>query len=242
MNSYNKKSSLEQFFADNIYTMRLKTLINHFAMWLDGSGKESDVIISSRVRLARNLQKFPFPEKAKHNKLRQVLEIIKDNYGKVEDLKDSLYININEISEIDRQFLMERRLISPDLVHRKLPAGLIIGKDELVSIMINEEDHFRIQSIQSGLEITKAWEIIKRIDDELAMMMEFAYSEQFGYLTACPTNTGTGMRVSIFIHLAGLAMSGELETIMKEKIPSEITMRGFYGEGTEALGNIFQIM
>lgn len=241
MDLKDKKSSLQRSFADNIYTMRLNTLINHFAKWLDGSGSESDIIVSSRVRLARNLQDFPFPDKAKHSKLQQIVDVIKDNYGKVEDLKDSLYIDINEISEIDRQFLMERRLISPIFVNQNLPAGLIIGKQELVSIMINEEDHLRIQSIQSGLEIMKAWEAISRIDDEFAEMMEFAYSDQYGYLTACPTNTGTGMRVSIFIHLAGLTMIGELEKIIKDKIPIEITIRGFYGEGTEALGNIFQI-
>ena len=241
MNSYKKKSSLEQYFAENIYVMRLNTLINRFARWLDGSGRDSNIVISSRVRLARNLQNFPFPDKAKHNILRQVVNVIKEKYTKVDNLKDSLYIDVNEISEIDRQFLMERRLISPDLAHRKLPSGLIIGKDELISIMINEEDHLRIQSLQPGLEINKAWEAISRIDDELAEMVEFSFSEQYGYLTACPTNVGTGMRVSVFIHLAGLTMSGKLETIIKDKIPGEITMRGFYGEGTEALGNIFQI-
>ena len=241
MDSYKKKSSLEQYFADNIYIMRVNSLINSFACWLDGSGGESNIIISSRVRLARNLKKFPFPDRAKHSKLRQIINIVTEKYADVDDLKDSIYINVNKILEIDRQFLMERRLISPDMVQRKLPAGLIIGKDEQVSIMINEEDHLRIQSMQSGLEINKAWEAISRIDDELSEMMEFAFSEEFGYLTACPTNTGTGMRVSIFIHLAGLSMCGKLEKIMKEKIPGEITMRGFYGEGSEALGNIFQI-
>lgn len=241
MDAYHEKSSLEESFAENIDSMRINALINRFAKWLDGSGNESDIIISSRVRLARNLQNFPFPDRSKQNKLRLVVDLIKDAHHKVQSLTDSTFININQLSELDRQFLMERRLISPDFVHRNLPAGLILGKDELISIMINEEDHLRIQSIQSGLEINEAWKVISRIDDELSEVIEFAFSDQYGYLTACPTNVGTGMRVSIFIHLAGLAMNHELEKIIKEKIPSEITIRGFYGEGTEAMGNVFQI-
>jgi len=241
MDSFNKKSSFNQYFADNIYAIRLNSLVNRYAKWLDGSGNESEIIISCRVRLARNLQKFPFPDRATDQDLKEIVHRIEDIYGNVTDLKDSLYIDINEISDIDRLFLMERRLISHDLVRRNLPAGLIIGKDELISIMINEEDHLRIQSIQSGLEITKAWQSICRIDDELAENLDFAFSEEFGYLTACPTNTGTGMRVSIFIHLPALAMNSELDKIIQEKIPGEITIRGFYGEGSDALGNIFQI-
>jgi len=209
--------------------------------WLDGSGKYSDVVISSRVRLARNLKGFPFPNRAADTALHQVLEIIKSCYNKIDDLKDSVFININELDELDRQFLMERRLISPNFIKLDRPGGLIIGSDELISIMINEEDHLRIQSIQSGLEINNAWQLIHHIDDALANLLEFAYSDQFGYLTACPTNTGTGIRVSVFINLSALAIAEKVEKIIKEMAPSEVAIRGFYGEGTDILGNIFQI-
>lgn len=241
MSTSNKNSSFESSSADNIYTKRVNTLTGHYGKWLDGSGRESDIVISSRVRLARNLNNCNFPGKASDEDLKEVLGIVKNNYGNVTDLKDSVYISVCEIHEHDRQFLMERRLISPEMVQQQTPCGLIIGNQEMVSIMINEEDHFRIQGFQSGLEIEKAWNIVSKIDDEMSEFLDYAYCDQFGYLTSCPTNTGTGLRISVFIHLPGLALTNKLESIIKNNIPGEITLRGFYGEGTEALGNIFQI-
>ncbi len=226
---------------NNIYSLQVNSLIQQSPKWLDGTGRHSDIVISSRVRLARNLKDFSFPNRASDKALAQILAIIKDCYGQVDDLKDSIFLNINELSELDRQFLMERRLISSNFVNVERPCGLIIGKDELISIMINEEDHLRIQSIQSGLEIEKAWQLIHRIDDALTNELEFAYSDQFGYLTACPTNTGTGIRASVFISLSALAMTEKVDKIIHEIAPSEIAIRGFYGEGTDILGNIFQI-
>jgi protein arginine kinase len=219
----------------------LDKLINNFAKWLNGEGNQADLIISSRIRLARNLNKIPFPNKANPDDLQKVIDAIKEKFRVVSHLEKAMYIDMLDLSELDRQFLMERRLISHDFVGTKNPAAIIVNPDETICIMINEEDHFRLQSIQSGLEINKAWQAMSDIEDELASIIDFAYSEQFGYLTACPTNTGTGMRVSIFIHLAGLDLVGDLQKIIKEKVPSEITIRGFYGEGTQAFGNIFQI-
>jgi protein arginine kinase len=209
--------------------------------WLDGSGKYSDIVISSRVRLARNLEEFSFPRRAADKALYHVLDAIKNCYQQIEGLQDSVFIDLKELDELDRQFLMERRLISPDFIKVKRPAGVIVARDELVSIMINEEDHLRIQSIQSGLEIDKAWQLIHRIDDALASLLDVSYSDQFGYLTACPTNTGTGMRVSVFINLSALAVSKKVDKIIKDLAPSEIAIRGFYGEGSDILGDIFQV-
>ncbi len=223
------------------YSQYLNSLSQHCPKWLDSSGKHSDMVISSRVRLARNLKKKSFPNRASSKALNQVLEIIRDCLSKIEDLQDAIFLSFNELDELDRQFLMERRLVSSNFVKIDRPCGLIIGKDELISIMINEEDHLRIQSIQSGLEINKTWQSIRRIDDALARSLEFAYSEQYGYLTACPTNTGTGIRVSFFINLSALALAGKIDKIMREIAPSEIAVRGFYGEGSDVLGNIFQI-
>jgi len=225
----------------NIYSRKVNSLLQQSPKWLDNSGKNSDIVISSRVRLARNLRDFSFPNRAADRVLNQVLEIIKDCFHKIDDLKDSAFVKISELDELDRQFLMERRLISPNFIKLDRPCGLIIGKDELISIMINEEDHLRIQSIQSGLEIDNAWQLIHRIDDALASSLELAYSDQFGYLTACPTNVGTGIRVSVFINLSALAITEKIEKIIHEIAPSEVAIRGFYGEGTDILGNIFQI-
>ncbi len=238
----NKNPSVDHFSTDsNIDDKGVNTLLQQSPKWLDGSGNNSDIVISSRVRLARNLSNFSFPNRAPNKVLSQVLNIVRDCYGKIEDLKDALFLDISELNELDRQFLMERRLISPDLIKLDRSSGLIIGKDELLSVMINEEDHLRIQSLQSGLEINKAWQLIRRIDDGLANTLDFAYSEQFGYLTACTTNTGTGIRASLFINLPALVITEKMDKIINELAPSEVAIRGFYGEGSEILGNIFQV-
>lgn len=233
LNNYSNKNT--------IINKQINSLLQQTPRWLNGSGKNSDIVISSRVRLARNLRDFSFPNRASNHVLNQVLEIIEDCYNKFDEFKDAIFLYINELDELNRQFLMERRLISPQVIKLDSPCGLIIGKDELISIMINEEDHLRIQSIQSGLEINKAWQLIHRIDDTLTTCLDFAFSDQFGYLTACPTNTGTGMRVSLFINLSALAIAEKIDKILHEIAPSEVAIRGFYGEGTDVLGNIFQI-
>ncbi len=237
-----KNLSLNNFSNGNkLNSVNLNALLQQTPKWLNSTGKNSDIVISSRVRLARNISGFSFPNRASDHVLNQVLEIIEDCYDKFDDLKDAMFIYINDLEELDRQFLMERRLISPQVIKLDSPCGLIIGKDELISIMINEEDHLRIQSVKSGLEINKAWQLIHRIDDVLTTYLDFAFSDQFGYLTACPTNTGTGIRASVFINLSALAIAEKIDKILHEIAPSEVAIRGFYGEGTDVLGNIFQI-
>ena len=227
--------------GNDISSQGTDSLLEHAPKWLDGSGKNSDIVISSRVRLARNLSDYSFPNRAPARVLNQVLSTVKDCYSKNVGSKDSIFFNINDLDELDRQFLMERRLISPEMIKLDRPCGLIIGKNELISIMINEEDHLRIQSIQSGLAVDKAWQLIRRIDDALADGLDFAFSEQFGYLTACATNTGTGIRASVFINLPALAIAEKIDKIIHEVAPSEVAIRGFYGEGSDILGNIFQV-
>jgi protein arginine kinase len=136
---------------------------------------------------------------------------------------------------------MERRLISPNFVETKRPAGLVVGNDESISLMINEEDHLRLQALQSGLQPEETFKHVEALDDELGSRLEYAFSDYFGFLTSCPTNTGTGMRVSVFIHLPALSMAGKIEEVIRELIPSEIAIRGFYGEGSEVMGHIFQV-
>ena len=178
----------------------IDSFLKNPAKWLEGTGKNADIVISSRIRLARNLKGFYFPGRSGANMSAQIVEIIKTCIDEIDDFRQSLFLNMNELSELDRKFLMERHLISPNFVKQKQPGALIVGKNELISIMINEEDHLRIQSLQSGFEIEKAWRQIHHIDDVLSKRVEYSYSDELGYLTACPTNTGTGMRVSVFIN------------------------------------------
>ena len=209
--------------------------------WLDGSGPASDIIISSRVRLARNLQNYKFPSMAGQEQLKEVRKKIEEAAKLTTSLKSALYISMEDAPELDKRFLMERRLISPQFSESNETGSLLVDKKQYLGVMINEEDHLRLQNVQSGLQIEKAWDEVNLLDEELSRHLPYAFSEQFGYLTACPTNTGTGMRVSIFIHLPALAITDQLEKVVKEMSPSEITVRGFHGEGTGVQGNIFQI-
>ncbi len=216
-------------------------IYHHSAKRLSASGNESGIVISSRIRLARNLAKFPFPNRATESELSQIIDLLKKSLDRIPLMKNAYFFQLSDLSGNEKILLMERSLISADLLHKPTPAAVTINQDETISIMINEEDHLRIQVLQPGFEIHKAWEIIRHLDDELGKEIEFAFNDHFGYLTACPTNTGTGMRVSVAIHLAGLALKNELEPIIKEKLSGELTLRGFYGEGSDVLGNILQI-
>ncbi|MDZ7260553.1 MAG: protein arginine kinase [candidate division KSB1 bacterium] len=241
MNYPNKENSPKNTVAYAETVSQLNRLVNQVAKWLDGSGPEANCIISSRIRLARNLSHFPFTNRANLDHLEQVLTKVKEALPAISILRNSLFVELSLLSPLDRNFLKERRLISLNLADQNYPAGLIMTPDEVISVMINEEDHLRLQVIQSGLEMTLAWKLISKLDDQMGHLLEYAYSDHFGYLTACPTNTGTGMRASIFIHLPALALTGEIDKIVKDLAPSEIAIRGFYGEGSEVWGNIFQI-
>lgn len=241
MKYINENKEIEKSVTSKYYEKELKLLFDRIAQWLSGEGRDANIIISSRIRLARNLYGMPYTNRTKPSALAEIIKKVHLAITNLSIWPEINFFEIEKLSELDKQFLLERRLLSPYMVEVKGPAGLAVTKDQSSSIMINEEDHLRIQVIQSGFEIRKAWNIISTLDDELGKFLEYQFSEHFGYLTACPTNTGTGMRVSIFIHLPGLALSGKVENVMKDLAPSEVTIRGFYGEGTEVLGNIFQI-
>jgi len=219
----------------------IEEIISSPVSWLDGSGQDADIILSCRIRLARNLSSIPFPNRASREDLLRIRELIREAQAQSPSLEDSFYLEMETLSRLDKQMLAERRLISPVFAESKRPSAAIISRDEKISIMINEEDHLRIQSLQSGLNMEAAWEAIRNVDEELGRVLNYAFSDRFGYLTACPTNTGTGMRVSIFIHLPALRMTRELEKILSGNTPTGITVRGFYGEGSDVLGNIFQL-
>ncbi len=209
--------------------------------WLRGVGPVSDIVISSRIRLARNLDKSPFATRATRASQAEVFKVVQEGLGATASLRKALVLELSDLDEVDRQFLVERHLVSREHVIHPEGKGVAIGPGEVVSIMINEEDHLRIQVMQSGLNLQDAWTIIDTLDDELSEALPFAYSTDWGYLTCCPTNTGTGLRASVMAHLPSLVITKQINKVLHTITKLGLTARGLYGEGTEASGNFFQI-
>lgn len=221
--------------------MQLNDLLNHTSEWLKGTGPNSDIVISSRIRLARNLDKFPFPHWAAQKQSEEVLSAISAAISKIDYLKKTTLFKMAELDSVDKQFLVERHLMSLEQAQKSDSKALAIDDEEIISIMINEEDHMRIQVMQSGFNLFEAWSIINKIDDCFAKEVNYAYLDNWGYLTACPTNTGTGMRGSVMLHLPALVMTRNIERVLAAIAKLSFTTRGLYGEGTQASGNFFQI-
>jgi len=221
--------------------MQLNDLLKHTSEWLKGSGPNSDIVISSRIRLARNLDKLPFPHWANKKQSKDLLDTIEQAVLKVDYLKNSNIFKMADLDSVDKQFLVERHLMSYEHAHKTDSKAVVVDEEEIISIMVNEEDHMRIQVMQSGFNLFEAWNIVNRIDDNLAKELSFAFSPDYGYLTACPTNTGTGMRGSVMLHLPALVMANQIKQVLNAIDKLSFTTRGLYGEGTEASGNFFQI-
>lgn len=207
-------------------------------VYFDG-GNESDVVISSRVRLARNLKNIPFPHNLSSNEGKRVINIIKKIL--VKEGQNYEFIDVSTLRDVDLYALVEMHLISPEFVQQKNEKGIIINDQEIISIMINEEDHVRIQCISSGLELENTYKKCEIVDNEIERIAKFAFNEKYGYLTSCPTNIGTGMRVSAMLHLPALTITGHIGGILENCSKFGLAIRGLYGENTKALGNIFQI-
>jgi protein arginine kinase len=216
-------------------------LIGRTASWLKANGKDAAIVVSSRVRLARNIQNMLYPNKSSAEESDKVREYIRKALEKKGLLKNGQFFHSEDIVELDRKFLIERHMISPEFLTNKISRGLYITDEEDTSIMINEEDHLRIQALVSGLEIKKAMEIAEEVDARLGEILAYDYDADYGFLTSCPTNCGTGMRASVLIHLPGLVLLREIDKIIEKITKLGLTVRGFYGEGTEVLGNLFQI-
>jgi len=219
----------------------LDDLIKQPSEWLRGVGPVSDIVMSSRIRLARNLEKYPFATRATKASQSEVLKVVSQGVGNSPSLKHPLILEIDELDEVDRQFLVERHLVSREHIVHADHKAVAIGSGEVISIMINEEDHLRIQVMQSGLNLGDAWSLIDTLDDELSEAIPYAYSTDWGYLTCCPTNTGTGMRASVMVHLPALVITKQINKVLHTITKLGLTARGLYGEGTEASGNFFQI-
>jgi len=216
------------------------------AQWMSGKGPNFDVVVSSRIRLARNISGYPFCNLAVQSELYEIAEIVEQALADIAKqdyfpLKNAYVVDIDELDDVDRAFLFERHLISQDLIKKRLSRRAVIDEKEIISIMINEEDHIRLQVIDSGLQIDKLWNIINEIDDRLGDRVRYAFSDEWGFLTACPSNVGTGLRVSIMLHLPALSMTKEGERILSSVANMGFAVRGIYGEGTKNTGAFYQI-
>lgn len=221
--------------------MTIDDFLNQDSEWLKGTGPNSNIAMSSRTRLARNIDKFAFTHWAAKKQLSDIVALAANAANSSEYLKNAFFIRLKDLSELDRQFLVERHLMSPEHARDIEHKAMIVDPKEMVSIMINEEDHLRIQVLQSGLNIVEAWRIINEVDTSLNRTLAFAYSPKWGYLTACPTNTGTALRGSVMLHLPALVFTGQLNTVLNATAKLGFNIRGLYGEGTEASGNLFQL-
>ena len=221
--------------------MKLETFAEVSGDWLEADGPESDVVLSSRIRLARNIRGRVFPHRIGSEGKREIVEEVRSACERTEGLADSAYWDLESLSEAERQVFVERHLASPHLVGSAGPRGVVVGPGEGRGVMVNEEDHVRIQSVVSGLNLGKALETAVGLDRELEEALDFAVSDDRGYLTACPTNVGTGLRASVLVHLPGLVLAGEIKKVHRAVAEMGMAVRGWFGEGTSALGDYYQL-
>lgn len=208
--------------------------------WFEKSGNDSDVVISSRVRLARNLPEYNFSLKLNNKDAKVMVENTLQKFKKLEMFKSYKIFNFDDLDLIKKRAMLERNVISPFLMNQSIAAGLV-SPDEHISLMLNEEDHIRIQVFVAGSDMMAAYKMADKIDDALGNAVEYAYNSKFGYLTTCPSNVGTGIRASYLLHLPALAGGNKLSGIASEIGRFGLIIRGMYGEGSEAVGDLYQV-
>jgi protein arginine kinase len=221
--------------------MKFAQVMSSAGEWLRGEGPHHQVVVSSRVRLARNLRHRSFPGWAKKAERTQILEQIKPQVEELAEMQDSFSELLQDLSPLEKQVLVERHLISREHAAKGIGSAVTMNRKQTLSIMINEEDHLRMQSIRSGLQLKNAFKLVDKIDSTLESKLDIAYDPHLGYLTACPTNVGTGIRVSVMLHLPALKLTGEIDKVFRAAKEMKLAVRGLYGEGTEATGDFFQI-
>lgn len=221
--------------------MKLTDISNGINEWFDGSGPMADIVISSRIRLARNLVGYKFLSRCSNTEKAEILKKLKETLMSLELGDKVFYISIDKAPDLDRRFLVERHLISRHHAFGKGPRGAVIAEREFFTAMINEEDHLRIQVLKGGLQLTNCAKQINHIDDMIEEKVGYAFSPRYGYLTACPTNVGTGIRVSVMLHLPALKMTGQIDKFLNATRAMNLAVRGLFGEGTEAAGDFYQL-
>ena len=221
--------------------MKLEELLNAPGEWLKGSGPEHDIVISSRIRLARNFSGFQFSNRLENNRRENLIRDVETAVEKCAMFKQRLFLRNDRLETVDNELLLERHLISREHALDKRARAVCITPNEILSLMVLEEDHLRIQTIQSGFNLVDVWRLIDKLDSDLEKHLSYAFHPEFGYLTACPTNVGTGIRVSSMLHLPALVMTKQLNRVLTALQKLNLVARGMYGEGTQATGNFFQI-
>lgn len=221
--------------------MELNRLARHAGEWLRGTGTDADIVISCRIRLARNVPDFPFVGRCTADQRIELAELLRRKLTSIDIGDAPQYLALDELDEIDRQFLVERHLISSDHAAGDGARGVFFDVRETISVMVLEEDHLRIQTFRSGFHPEETWAAADAVDDRIGERIEYAFSEQLGYLTACPTNVGTGMRASVMLHLPALGITHQIEQVVHAVQKMGLAVRGLYGEGTQASGSLFQV-
>ncbi|MDR1485315.1 MAG: protein arginine kinase [Planctomycetaceae bacterium] len=216
-------------------------MLSQLSQWLRGDGFESEIVISCRIRLARNLSGYPFIARATESDRRGIRDIVRRAAEEIFGKTDFYFVDVDVLSPLDRMYLLERQLISRELIESSGTRAALFDKSESFCIMINEEDHLRIHATTSGFEPSRIWELLNGIDDKLAAHLPYAYHAKLGYLSACPTNVGTGMRVSAMLHLPALAVTKETEKVFRSLQKVNLTIRGLYGENSQPVGDLYQI-
>lgn len=224
--------------------MSLERFLNQaVSSWMNAEGPDSDIVLSSRIRLARNFNEFRFPTLFSHEEAKRIILEIEEilNNSPLEKFDQMELLKIDQMQPLQKRVLVEKHLISPHLAEDSPYGAVLLTENEEVSIMINEEDHIRIQCLFPGLQLSEALDAANEIDDWLESHIEYAFDEKHGYLTSCPTNVGTGLRASVMMHLPGLMLTQQINRVIPAIHQLGLVVRGIYGEGSEALGNIFQI-
>lgn len=210
--------------------------------WIAGDGPDADIVVSSRARLARNLAALPFPARASREQLKRVADLVTSAARRLEGLgHDISVVRVDDLSDGDKNNLVNAHVMSPEHLQGGADRLMVLEPAGRIAIMVNEEDHLRIQSILSGLRPEEVWQCVDDIDEELGRHLEFAYSGRYGYLTASVTNAGTGLRISALMHLGGLALLGKLKKTLKAAYELGVSVRGLFGEGTAGLGDFYQV-
>ncbi|HLX64038.1 MAG TPA: protein arginine kinase [Planctomycetota bacterium] len=221
--------------------MNLREMIQVPGEWMRGNGPEAEIVISSRVRLARNVRGFHFITRMEEAERAACEAHIHKQIDEAGIAQPGSYFSLLDLDAMERKLLVERHLISKEHEDASHPRGVAVSSDESVSVMVNEEDHIRLQVLQSGFQLQDAWKLCSKIDDELEARLDYSFSPQLGYLTACPTNVGTGIRVSVMLHLPALVLTRHIEKVFQAVSKINLAVRGLYGEGTEASGHFYQI-
>ena len=206
--------------------------------WYIGEGDHNDIVISTRIRIARNLADYPFPVRLDNKSKIEVNEKIRDALDGKENLT---YTELKTLTRSQIVSLAERHLISPEFASNSDARALLMSDNEDISIMLCEEDHIRIQVMKSGLALKEAYELADKIDTEINQSLKYAFDEKLGYLTQCPTNLGTGMRASVMLHLPALTAKGQIGSLASTVSKLGLTIRGAYGEGMSAMGDLYQL-